>query len=344
MPMPRKLRAFLATCILAMATSFAAPPASAKQHQATPSNFTAVLAVARPGDVIVLGKGTYRGMRISQRDFAPSLTLDAKAATIEGFSGKNISGLRILGGRFRVPPPTTKPSTGKLIFGYATRFDNANNIDLIDVEFAGPGAPANIPDGPYGEGYGVFVVKGSDIEVRNGRFQGLKNGIVLSRVEGFKVTLNQFSAMRSDGIDVAESRKGLIEGNICEATRIRDDEHPDCIQMWSRPTSPPTADITIRENRAEGMTQGIGMFNHVRNGVDDGGFDRILVEDNDMTVGFPQGIALGSGRDSIVRNNRVSTYPGAKYRASINTGPGVTRCGNKVAAGAGKPAQVDRPC
>ena len=339
-----KLGVFLASFALVAAAACSAPPATAKQRQATPANLKSVLDSARAGDVIVLGPGSYRDVRISQREFSPSLVLDARAATIEGFSGKNITGLRILGGSFSVPPPTLKASTGKLVFGYATRFDNAKRIALVDTRFFGPGAPASSQDGPYGEGYGVFVIIGSDVEVTNGRFQGLKNGIVLSRVEGFKITQNQFSAMRSDGINVAESRRGLIEGNICGATRIRDLEHPDCIQMWSRPTSPPTADVVIRGNRAEGMTQGIGLFNHVRDGVDDGGFDRILVEDNDLTVGYGQGIALSSGRESVVRNNRVRTFKGAKYRASINTGPGVTRCGNTVAPGAGKQGQVDRAC
>lgn len=335
---------FLASSAIVGVFTCTSPPATAKQHQATAATVKSILDSARPGDVVVLAPGSYRGIRLSQRDFSPSLVLDARAATIEGFSARNVAGLRILGGIFVVPPPTLKPSTGKQVFGYATRFDNAKRITLIDNRFSGPGASASSPDGPYGEGYGVFVVTGSDVEVTNGRFKGLKNGIVLSRVQGFKVTLNQFSAMRSDGINVAESRRGVILDNICGATRIRDQEHPDCIQMWSRPTSPPTADVVIRGNRAEGMTQGIGLFNHVRDGVDDGGFDRILVEDNEMTVGYPHGISLGSGRNSVVRNNRVSTYPGAKYRASINTGPGVLRCGNTVAPGAGKPGQVDSAC
>ncbi len=342
--MLNRLRAALTTALTLLMGACSAPTASAKQHRATPVNIKSVLEAARAGDVVVLEPGIYSNVRISQRDFSPALVLDARAATVDGFSGKNITGLRILGGHFRVPPPTLKPSTGQQVFGYATRFDSARRIELIDVRFSGPGAPADTKDGPFGEGYGVFVVAGSDVEVLNGRFLGLKNGIVLSRVEGFKIAQNQFSAMRSDGINVAESQKGLIDGNICGATRIRDAEHPDCIQMWSRPTSPPTADIVIRGNRAEGMTQGIGLFNHVRDGVDDGGFDRITVEDNDLTVGFPQGISLNSGRASIVRNNRVRTLPGSKYRASISTGPGVLRCGNVVESGAGKPGLKDPAC
>ena len=34
-------------------------------------------------------------------------------------------------------------TTGKQVFGYATRFDSARRIELIDVRFSGPGAPAD---------------------------------------------------------------------------------------------------------------------------------------------------------------------------------------------------------
>jgi hypothetical protein len=151
--------------------------------------------------------------------------------------------------------------------------------------------------------------------------------------------------MRSDGIQVGEGRNGLIEENDCAETRIRDVEHPDCIQLWSRPTSPPTADIVIRRNRAKGTMQGVFLGNHVREGVNDGGFDRILIEDNVLDVGYPNGIALHEGRDSIVRNNKVTTFPGSRWRASINLKGGDSKqCGNSVTAAAGKPGVQDRAC
>jgi hypothetical protein len=83
----------------------------------------------------------------------------------------------------------------------------------------------------------------------------------------------------------------------------------------------------------------------VRNGVDDGGFDRILIEENDVNVSASQGIALGgNARASVVRNNRVRTMPGAKYRASINLKGDIRRCGNVIEPGAGKPGVVDPKC
>jgi hypothetical protein len=120
-------------------------------------------------------------------------------------------------------------------------------------------------------------------------------------------------------------------------------EHPDCVQLWSRPDAPPTSDIVIRFNRAYGPTQGFSGFNHVRNGVDDGGFDRITIEGNAVDGAFPQAISLMSGRDSAVRNNRVATYPDAPFRASSTPARGRALRQHRR-AGAGKAGVTDPPC
>lgn len=335
---------WFAAVVLALSTAACSPAADAAPQslRATPATVSDVLAKAGDGDTVVLAPGLYAGVVMNNRTFQTPLVLEARGATLEGFRAKNVSGLTIKGGEFRVPAPVTKPSTGQLVYGGATRFDNVSRLTMTDGLFTGPGAPPGA-SGPFGEGYGVFVVTGSDITVTGGKFQGLKNGIVLSRVEGFKLTGNSFAANRSDGINVGEGRKGVIEKNECLATRIRDKEHPDCIQLWSRPTSPPVSDVIIRGNRAEGEMQGIGMFNHTRNGVNDGGFDRITIEDNDMRVTYPHGIALVEGRDSVVRNNRVSTLPGARWRARISVGT-AQRCGNTIGAHAGRGSEKDPAC
>jgi len=333
----------VAACLATLLLAACGAVADAAPRRATPTTLQAMLARAGDGEVIVLAPGVYKDVVLSNRTFRTPLTLEAQGATLEGFRAKNVTGLTIKGGNFVVPAPVRKASTGQLVYGGATRFDNVGRLRITGSSFTGPGAPPGATTGPYGEGYGVFVVTGSDVTVIDGRFQGLKNGIVLSRVEGFNLTGNRFAGNRSDGINVGEGRKGVIEANECLQTRIRDKEHPDCIQLWSRPTSPPVSDVVIRRNRAEGEMQGIGMFNHVRNGVNDGGFDRITIEENDMRVAYPHGIAIVDARDSIVRNNRVSTVPGAKWRASISAKT-ATRCGNEVASGAGRGAEKDRAC
>lgn len=313
---------------------------------ATPGTLPAILAAAGDGDTVVLAKGQYSNLALKNRTYATPLTIDARAATIFGFRTTNVDGLKVIGGEFRLPPPTVNAKNGKIGYHQAVRLDRSRNVTLTAATLKGtatvPGAPADA----YGEGIGTLIYQSENVEVSDSQFSGLKTGISVGRTEGFRFLRNTFSFQRSDGINIGESRKGLIEGNECRDTRRRDTEHADCIQLFSRPTSPPTADIVLRKNRVTGMTQGIGIFNHTRDGVDDGGFDRIVIEENDIHVGFPNGIGLTDARDSIVRNNRIRTYPGAEYRASIAIrGRGsVQRCGNEVAPGVGKSGDKDPPC
>ena len=311
-------------------------------RNATPETLSKVLQDAKGGDTVVLAAGQYPDVRFNRREFQPRLIIDARAAKISGWWFRGVTGIEFRGGEYRVPAAVVTPN-GRTDYGRSLRIDGSHDILITQARFIGPGAVGE-ETLPYGEGYGVFMIGGGNIEITGNALAGFKSGIVLGRIDGFKMTDNTFTDMRSDGMQVAESRNGLVEGNTCGGTKIRDGEHPDCIQMWSRPTSPPTADMVIRRNKIGGGTQGIGMFNHTRNGVDDGGFDRILIEDNDIEVGYPNAISLKSGRDSIVRNNQVRTLKGSKFRASINTGPGVSRCGNTVASGAGRPGEKEKGC
>ena len=334
-------RTSCAVVILTLLTPLAGQAAT---HRASPGTINQVLARATGGDVVVLGPGAYQGIRLSGRQFQPALVLDARAASIEGFEITKVHGLDIRGGAYRLPPPITHPRTKRLVYGSGLRMDDVERVKINGITVQGPGATVGDDRAPFGDGYGVFVLRARDIEVSGSRFLGLKSGVVFGRVDGFRLTANSFVAMRSDGFQGAESRHGLIQDNECHGMRILPADHPDCIQLWSRPTSPPTADIVIRKNHAEGHTQGIGLFNHVRDGVDDGGFDRITIEDNDLAISFPHGIGVADARKSIVRNNSVRTLPDARWRASINLTGDIVRCGNTVAAGAGKPAMKDEPC
>ena len=340
----RRITQILACFAAALLASCTWPATGrAAVRQATPETLLQVLADAKGGDTVVLAPGEYADVRYGGREFKPRLLIDARAAKLSGWWFRGVGGIELRGGEYRLPPLTINPANGRKDYGRSLRIDGSHDIVVTQARFIGPSATGE-ETLPFGEGYGIFMIGGSNIEIARNALAGFKSGVVLSRVDDFKLRENTFTEMRSDGIQVAESRNGLVEGNTCGGTRIRDGEHPDCIQMWSRPTSPPTADIIIRRNQIGGGTQGIGMFNHTRDGVDDGVFDRILIEDNDIEVGYPNAISLKSGRDSIVRNNRVRTLKDSKFRASINTGPGVTRCGNTVSSGAGKSGEKDPTC
>ncbi|MBL8554509.1 MAG: right-handed parallel beta-helix repeat-containing protein [Phenylobacterium sp.] len=328
------LGAAFAALVIAAPTT----PALAAVRNATPATFAKVVSEAKGGDVIVMGPGTYADFRIAGRAFAPELTLDARAATIVAMQVTKSEGITIRGGAFRLGQPRQRKDTGQEVFGAAIRFDDAKDIKVTGATFVGPGHA----EGAYGEGNGLHVVVGQDISVEKNQFTGFRSGVVITRVKGFRVADNTSSLMRSDGFQVSKSWDGVIENNSCKSTRVRSDEHPDCIQLWSRPEFPPTSDVVIRGNRMQGPTQGIGMFNHVRKGVDDGGFDRITIENNEVNVSRPNGISLVDARKSTVRNNRITTIDGARFQAKLRTRGDVARCGNFVASWGGR-AGIDEP-
>jgi len=297
------------------------PAATSAELMARPGDFAAVAARLKPGDTLTL-VGRFPGPLRPKGALLSGVTIRARGAAVEGlfYPAGAVQGLTIVGGTWA-----------------GVRVDGAEGLTVTGgAVFRGPD-PA--------DGYGLFVNGGRDVAVTGVAFESFKTAIVLNRVEGFRVEGSGFARMRSDGMTIGESRRGRVAGNVFHGTRITGDEHPDAVQLYSRPASPPTADIVIEDNDVAGMTQGLAGFNHVRNGVDDGGFDRIAVRGNRLKVGFPHAVALYDCRDCRVEGNAVETYPGAAYRASINAVRGsVARCGNRIAPGAGKPGLVDPAC
>lgn len=171
--------------------------------------------------------------------------------------------------------------------------------------------------------YGISVVKSSKIRIEKSWIGGAHRGVVLNEVTDFAIVKSRFDGIRSDGIDIALSHRGVISDNVmlnfkpelpiyADGKRVKDGDHADGIQLWSRPTSPPVSDITITGNSITGDAQCIFGGNHVRDGIDDGGFDRIVVEHNICRNAMPNGITLGNARESRIRYNDAAAIPGSR--------------------------------
>lgn len=269
----------------------------------------AQLLTARDGEVIRLGNKDYGVVTFPTVAHATPIRIEAKEARFVGLVLKDVSGVRVEGG---------------------------------------------LVDGPGGKSYGISIDHGSNIAITGMKITGAHRGLVINKSHDIVVQANTFTALLSDGIDLALSRNIIVRGNSCShfsptmqafdgqgrATTAGGD-HPDCIQAWSRPSDPPTSDIIIAANRIDGEMQGIFFGNHVRAGLDDGGFDRVVIRNNLIKISLYNGIALGGARDSVVTGNVVSTISGSfnprKTRAPIRAwirvagGERNTVCGNKVA-------------
>ena len=155
--------------------------------------------------------------------------------------------------------------------------------------------------------------------------------IGFDRVDGGRIAGNWMTRIASDGIDVSLSRNIVIDCNACTEFRPVPGAHPDCIQLWSRPAAPPTADIVITSNSAVGHMQGISLVNHVRDGANDGGFDRVLTRGNIVLNTYGDGISAYDFRGCTVRDNDVNSLPNYWHAAQLYVSGGtVVKCGNKV--------------
>ncbi|MBX3482554.1 right-handed parallel beta-helix repeat-containing protein [Phenylobacterium sp.] len=299
--------------------ALACAPAWGATLTATPATFVKVLSAAKPGDRIVLAAGAYGLQRPRKLDFTPAVTVDATLASDFAFYGTDLAGLTFAGGSWA-----------------SFRIDRGCRIVVEGGTFV---------SAEPGEGTGILINGGCDVAIRGNRLAGYKNGISAASINGYVIEGNGLSWMRSDGLRAGLSRNGRIVGNMVQGTMTVGDEHPDCIQLWSRPGQI-ARDVLIEGNTCVNEdSQGIGLFNHVRDGVDDGGYDNITIRNNLLIVGRPNGLTVTGGRNTVLENNVVRTWPGAKWQAKITiTGGSVARCGNSVGVGAGRKASADPAC
>ncbi len=221
-------------------------------------------------------------------------------------------------------PSVKVDATGATLRGI--RLNDVGGLDWHGGTFDGNEVERN--------GFNIYVA--DHIAIDGATFSHLvRNGIGLGMVSDVRVTNNVFTDSGSDGIDIAMSRRVVVDHNRCGEFHPTPGAHPDCIQMWSHPEAPPTADITITNNEAIGAMAGITGFNHIRNGVDDGGFDRITVEHNYVKVSAYHGITIAPCRNCVVRHNRAETRPDPQFphlHTWIKTsGEGTINCDNIAA-------------
>ncbi len=308
MPIPRTPPQIVGFPPAALAATFLmlASQAYAATLPANSANLDAVLRAAGPGDTVLLAPGDYGTVTIKDRHWKRPIILDAHAAVFS----------QIL-------------------------IDNAGGIELRGGKIIGVGALS----------HGITLSQASSIAIEGMNISKVHAGIVVSISSKISIIGNILENLTSDGIDISSSSSIIVTSNICRgffpraATydnfgRIeKDGDHPDCIQAWSRRELAPTSDLTITNNSSSGNMQGISLFNHVRHGVDDGGFDRVKILNNEIVTSAPNAISLYQGRNSLVAGNRVSSIPGSvigvsgkRVKANINVFGGRENvvCGNVI--------------
>ncbi|MEW5687433.1 MAG: right-handed parallel beta-helix repeat-containing protein [Pseudomonadota bacterium] len=269
--------------------------------------------------------------------------LDCTEAVMGDLYWGNISGFRFVGGDWRG----------------GIRIDGGSGIEVQDAVFTGVSKAVNVSGGV-------------GLKVRGASFVGCDYGVLAGAMAEVLIEDNSVVSAVVDGFTLAGVQGATVRRNSVIGSKPFVGAHPDFCQVYSRANAPPACDILIEDNLVSGHTQGVGMFNHDRvyakgtvlpaggrlkgelifppghvlaedTKLNDGGFERVIIRRNRIIGGAPHGIGVYGARDLVLESNHLSTHPIGGSRCSINLVEcvDVVRRGNRIDAGAGKPAVVD---
>lgn len=272
-------------------------PAQGATFSATSATLKAVFAQVSSGDTIIL-RGEIPKIQLKNRSFTSAVTINASKAV---FTGKlmidDVDNLRIVGGTFG-------SSTSSWQDGGMAAINNGSYIQFSRPKMIGNG---------LGASRGINFKNTASASVTNGNFTGLSVAVGVNGVSNSNFSNNRIVDSTSDGFNIVNSHFVTVSGNICSGTRPSAGAHPDCVQLWSLAGQPVQSDIRILNNKAYGATQGFTSFDSAR-----GGGLRIEISNNLANVSYAQGVACYACVDSIFRDNRLITAPGAKHRTNLN--------------------------
>lgn len=254
--------------------------------------------------------------------------------------------------------------------GRLTVSPGVDGLDIVGVTAVV--VPAAAPD------YGVHIDQARNVRVLGGSFTGVSHGVVVNRASNFTIDGIKCSLITVDCVDIASSQNGRVVNSYCNGNVPANPLiHPDCFQVWSRPSYAPSADILIANNTGGGKAQFVFLGDHKRlwpvgtvvwdavtgtrtltvpETLSDGGFDRMIVRDNTAQAGLPNGVSIGNCRGCVEENNHITTYPGVTFQSRVSyegltltAASPIAHCGNSFAAytvpsGGFKPGWTDVAC
>ena len=314
------------TLLAATVFSIISTSASAAVLTADPTNLNAVFAAAQGGDTIKIS-GTFGAIWLQNRVFATRVTLDATNAVFANtLTIQNVTGLNVVRGTFGSETVAMRSTRSVII-------NNSDSIKFQANTFIGNGPTAGAT-----ANHGLMVRSSRNVDVSDGKFSNLMTGLGVLSSSNVRLDNSRFTAMTSDGINIADSHFVTATANSCSGTTPYAGAHPDCIQLWSLLGRPVQSDIALLRNYASGATQGFVSFDPQA-----GGGLRISMIGNIVSTSFPQGLACYNCVDSVFTDNILETLPGALYQTRMNIiGGSNNYIANNSIAAQGAPPTVRR--
>lgn len=195
------------------------------------------------------------------------------------------------------------------------RLYRSRNVAFSKVLFDGDIHRSASPvDNGFPGGQALIAEEIQGLQIRDSELRGFWLGVTVFRSDDIVFTGNDIHSMRKDGMNLAQVRNVLIEGNVFRNfdRSAGSDDHADFIQLFSTNTDKPSAGVTIRNNifnSGDGLyTQSIFFRNdRVDTGLDgpEMFFRDILVENNVIINAHLHGITIGETDGLTIRNNTL---------------------------------------
>jgi hypothetical protein len=209
------------------------------------------------GDRIILAGGSYGTVNISNRYYRSAVTIESASSTnpahFDGLHIRKSANLTLSGldlGRGLKP--------GEKDWTVLNAVASSKNISMVGVKIHG-----SLDGNPANDGVGLIVRDSVSFSIKDSSFTELQRGTVVQGGWIIDVNNNQFSKIRSDGINVESTRNIRISGNTFKNFAPIEGDHADAIQFWNRKDSHGSSGITIRDNvmmqSTKGTVQGIFM-------------------------------------------------------------------------------------
>ena len=284
---------------------------------ATMKELKRALAQARGGETLLLAPGNYGALVLKKKNGArstrPVVLRSANAdapAVLTGMNLRHMSHLTFEGVVFDY-----RFSAGQPLQVKPFKISESRHITIRNSVFDGDLA-RNVSAVADGLGYGIALALSGNqhVTLEYNSFYNFHRAITLGRSSDVVVRGNDIYAIRSDGINLVQTQRVVIEDNhihdFNRSTTKKD--HSDMIQMWSRNAELPSSDIIIRNNVLNlgkgDSTQSIFMRNdQVDRGLagPDMFYRNITIEGNVIINGHIHGITLGESLNVMIRNNTL---------------------------------------
>ncbi|MEQ8901172.1 MAG: right-handed parallel beta-helix repeat-containing protein [Roseovarius sp.] len=293
------------------------------------------LASATGGDTIELAGGDYGKLNLNHKtsfDFtydSPVTIVSADADNPAAVASMNIIGASNI--TFDNIHFDYQYQEGDPLWAKPFLISESNNITIRNSVFDGDVASGTgtSADG-YGTGFGLGVRASSDVTIDNTEFKSWWKGMSLGLSENLTITNNDIHDIRSDGVNFAQNKSVLFEGNHIHDFRVNREsgDHADMIQvMAGGNVETITAGLTIRGNILDigdgDVTQMIFIGNNKYGWTKDDAwlFQDITVEDNLIHGSHQHGIAVGQTDGVIIRNNTLldAEHPDARFAPIITS-------------------------